>query len=159
MSEEFRQEMPPAGGYRPFNYNRTYAKTLWGPGLFVAFNLGTAITGYFYNIKDFRHRRLAIYFEDKDLVNAMEPFLLAERDRIVLRIMKKNRELEKDLMKEVPGWKVGTWYGEPIYFTLGDQWIEPTALEANIHLKHNDWHKNAYWRQEGPWPTKPWLSP
>uniref|UniRef100_A0A915LD23 NADH dehydrogenase [ubiquinone] 1 alpha subcomplex subunit 13 n=1 Tax=Meloidogyne javanica TaxID=6303 RepID=A0A915LD23_MELJA len=135
MSEEFRQEMPPAGGYRPFNYNRTYAKTLWGPGLFVAFNLGTAITGYFYNIKDFRHRRL------------------------VLRIMKKNRELEKDLMKEVPGWKVGTWYGEPIYFTLGDQWIEPTALEANIHLKHNDWHKNAYWRQEGPWPTKPWLSP
>ncbi|KAF7635281.1 C34b2.8 [Meloidogyne graminicola] len=94
MGEEFRQEMPPFGGYRPFNVNRTYAKTLWG--------------------------RNGIYFEDNDLGNAMEPFLLAERDRIVLRIMKKNRELEKDLMKEVPGWKVGTWYGEPIYFTLGE---------------------------------------
>lgn len=28
-------------------------------------------------------------------------------------------------MKDVPGWKTGTWYGEPIYFTLGDKWWEP----------------------------------
>jgi hypothetical protein len=30
MSKEFHQDMPPVGGYRPFNWNRTYAKTLWG---------------------------------------------------------------------------------------------------------------------------------
>lgn len=84
--------------------------------------------------------------------------------------MKKNLALEKDLMKNVPGWKAGTWYGEPIYFTLGDNWIEPIALvcfyfnlrqnihlkfkEANAHLDYYDWDKNSYWRQEGPWPNR-----
>lgn len=29
MSEKFRQDMPPPGGYRAFNWNRTYPKVFW----------------------------------------------------------------------------------------------------------------------------------
>lgn len=46
--------------------------------------------------------------------------------------MNKNAEIEKELMKDVPGWKVGTWYGEPVYFTLGEDWIEPTAMVFTV---------------------------
>lgn len=31
-------------------------------------------------------------------------------------------------MKDVPGWKTGTWYGEPVYFTLGDKWWDPMFM-------------------------------
>lgn len=51
-------------------------------------------------------------------------------------------------MKDVPGWKTGTWYyffgnisyiflsfryGEPVYFTLGDKWWDPTLIEFFAH--------------------------
>lgn len=34
-------------------------------------------------------------------------------------------------MKNVPGWKTGTWYGEPVYFTLGDKWWDPLPEVRN----------------------------
>ena len=46
--------------------------------------------------------------------------LLAERDRGFIKTCKANRDAEADLMKDVPGWEVGTWYGEPIYKTMTD---------------------------------------
>lgn len=45
-----------------------------------------------------------------------------------LRHVRKNRELENEIMKDVPGWVTGTWYGEPVYFTLGEKWWDPTEL-------------------------------
>lgn len=154
MSEEFRQDMPPTGGYRLFNWNRTYPKVFWKPGFLLALNIASLGYGYFYVLKDFTARRLTIYFEDADIINAMEPFLLAERDRQVLRIMKKNYQLEKELMKDVPGWKVGTWYGEPIYYTMNDEWIEPIAMEVCGHLRKGHWGQNTFWRQQGFWPWR-----
>ena len=50
----------------------------------------------------------------------------------VLRLVKRNRDLENELMKDVPGWKTGTWYGEPIYFTLHDKWIEPHTRVGSV---------------------------
>lgn len=43
--------------------------------------------------------------------------------------MKRNRDYENELMKDVPGWKTGTWYGEPLYFTIDyvDRWWDPTG--------------------------------
>lgn len=45
-----------------------------------------------------------------------------------LKVLKKNRDMENKIMKDVPGWKTGTWYGEPVYFTLGDKWWDPGLL-------------------------------
>lgn len=36
-------------------------------------------------------------------------------------------------MKNVPGWKVGTLYGEPLYKTIGDNIIDPISLEYYAH--------------------------
>lgn len=54
------------------------------------------------------------------------PLLFAERDREFLKQLRINRDEEAKLMKNVPGWEVGTWYGEPIFKTLPkDELIEP----------------------------------
>lgn len=48
---------------------------------------------------------------------ALMPMLIAERDREFLKQVRRNRDEEAKLMKNVPGWVVGTYYGEPIYKT------------------------------------------
>ncbi|VDN50072.1 unnamed protein product [Dracunculus medinensis] len=63
-----------------------------------------------------------------------------------LKVLKKNRELENEIMKDVPGWKTGTWYGEPVYFTLGDKWWDPGLLEVFAHSDSNANLKEQMWR-------------
>jgi len=74
---------------------------------------------------------------------AMQPFLDAERDRATLKMMAKNRRLEDDVMKDVPGWKTGTWYGEPIFFTVGDKWWPYGNFETFVHSPE---HRYDRWR-------------
>jgi len=47
--------------------------------------------------------------------SCIEPILLAEQDRIVLRQYRANRDEETKLMKDVPDWEVGTWFGEKVF--------------------------------------------
>ena len=56
--------------------------------------------------------------EDYSARRAIEPLLLAERDREFLRQVRKNRDKEADLMKDVAGWEVGTYFGTPVFRTL-----------------------------------------
>ena len=42
-----------------------------------------------------------------------------------LRALKENEELEAEIMKDVPGWKVG----ESVYHT--DKWVTPIAVQVN----------------------------
>lgn len=38
--------------------------------------------------------------------------------------MRKNRDAEATLMKDVQGWEVGTLFGTPVYNTVGEnEWI------------------------------------
>lgn len=51
-------------------------------------------------------------------------------------------------MKNIPGWKVGTLYGEPVYKTIGDNIVDPTSLEYYAHtdLKHrHNMHMYDFW--------------
>ena len=41
--------------------------------------------------------------------------MLAERDREFLKQLRKNRDAEEKLMKDVEGWEVGTFYGHKVY--------------------------------------------
>ncbi|RCN25428.1 GRIM-19 protein [Ancylostoma caninum] len=102
----FRQDMPPSGGYRKFNYGRTFPKVFWRPGVVVAAVFGATVYGSFDAIAK-KKARVTEKFEDIDITNAMQPFLTAERDRFWLKLLKKNRELEEEVMKDVPGWKTG----------------------------------------------------
>ena len=56
--------------------------------------------------------------EDQSTQRVLEPLLLAERDREYLKQLRKNRDKEADLMKDVAGWEVGTYFGTPVFRTL-----------------------------------------
>lgn len=65
---------------------------------------------------------------------AILPLLLAERDRAYLKQLRRNRDEENKLMSKIEGWKVGTWYGEPIYKTKpADELFEPSFPEYYVH--------------------------
>lgn len=76
----------------------------------------------------------------------MEPLLEAESDRLLLWQMRRNRDEENELMKDVPGWVTGTWFGEPIFKTNPslDNWVQPTYLEAYAHVRPRDMNKHMY---------------
>jgi NADH dehydrogenase (ubiquinone) 1 alpha subcomplex subunit 13 len=70
----------------------------------------------------------------------LEPLVLAESDRLLLWQLRRNREEENKLMKDVPGWKTGMLFGEPIYKTNPnlDKWINPTVMDVYAHSKERD---------------------
>lgn len=77
---------------------------------------------------------------------AIYPMLLAERDREYLKQLRRNREEERDLMKNVEGWKVGTFYGEPLFRTTkkDDPMFEPMISEYYVHARFKDYERRAH---------------
>ncbi|EFO23655.1 hypothetical protein LOAG_04830 [Loa loa] len=143
MATNYRQDMPPPGGYTKFNWSRTYPKVLWKPEKL----LGVVVFLFGYGIFQARALKRAILterFEDKDLYIAMTPFLYAERDRRWLKLLKQNRDYEIKLaeISDDKAWRVGTWYGEPVYFTLQDRWWDPTPHEAYAHSPMKNIYKD-----------------
>lgn len=65
-----------------------------------------------------------------------------------LNHLRMNRDEERELMKNVPGWIVGQYYKEPLYTTIGDFLIEPYSIEYYAHTKekHREYmHSYAMW--------------
>jgi len=55
--------------------------------------------------------------------------------RRVLKQMRRNRDEETELMKNVKNWETGTYYGEPIFFLdEDDQYREPIYNEYFVHV-------------------------
>lgn len=82
--------------------------------------------------------------EQRSSALAVLPLLMAERDRAMLKQLRKNREEEGKLMANVEGWKVGTYYGEPIYHNLPeDTFVMPKIQEYYIHSRYGDYAKRA----------------
>jgi hypothetical protein len=56
-----------------------------------------------------------------------------------LKQLHRNREEEAKLMANVPGWEVGTWYGEPVYRTLPpDTLVAPHINEFYVHASDRE---------------------
>ncbi|KAK4881717.1 hypothetical protein RN001_005036 [Aquatica leii] len=142
------QDLPPPGGYRPINCCRNPAKTLFkGPTLILGYLGITAGSCFLYYLNCKKVHREELERRSAEL--ALYPLLLAERDRAYLKQLRRNRDAERELMKNVEGWKVGTYYGEPIYRTLPkDKLIEPRFGEYYVHSSNKDITKRAhlvYW--------------
>ncbi|KAI1722516.1 GRIM-19 protein [Ditylenchus destructor] len=152
-----RQDMPPPGGYDDFNFHRTFAKASWWwrPKIAVPAIVGIYVYGY-YAYRAWNKHMINEKFEDTDIFNAMDPFLSAERDRYWLKLLKKNLELENEVMKDVPGWKAGTWYGEPVFFTLGDKWWDPHYFEVYTHSRNIDRKEEFTWRNADQYRLPRW---
>jgi len=125
--------MPPTGGYRPITFDRIPVKKLFnGYAMIAGFVAMTTGSFILYKINFNRVRRDQVEVNDAKL--ALRPFILAERDREYLKQLRINRDEEAELMKNVPGWKVGTLYGEPIYKTLPkEEWYDVTGDEYYVH--------------------------
>ncbi|TKR63418.1 hypothetical protein L596_027253 [Steinernema carpocapsae] len=148
-SEAPKQDMPPPGGYRKFNFARTFPKVVWRPGVMVGVIAGCTTYGAFQTYMHKKHNQTE-KFEDVDIHNAMEPFLTAERVNLEawLKLLKKNRDLENEVMKNVPGWVTGTWYGEPVYYTLGEKWwgVGSRTEEFFVHASRKTNLDDHLWR-------------
>ncbi|XP_044739228.1 NADH dehydrogenase [ubiquinone] 1 alpha subcomplex subunit 13 [Chrysoperla carnea] len=139
-----KQDLPPPGGYQKIPYARVPAKTFFsGWSMLAGFAGITAASLYVYFItyKGIKQNEI----ESRSARLALFPLLLAERDREYLKQLRKNREEERELMKNVDGWKVGTLFGEPIYKTQKeDKLVEPTFHEYYVHADHKSFAQRAH---------------
>ncbi|KAI4500591.1 hypothetical protein M0802_004183 [Mischocyttarus mexicanus] len=137
----YTQDLPPKEGYRPIQTERVPLRTVLGGRGAIALSLACTIVGhYWYFVEWKRIKREEV--EMKSAQFAIHPILIAERDRAFLKQVKRNMEEEKRLMRFYPGWKVGTFFGEPVYKTVPeDEFIEPDNFEyfAHAHPEERDW--------------------
>lgn len=137
------QDMPPKGGYQKIFYARNPARSYFNGYQLIAAYFGVTAAGlylYYLNSKD-NHREEV---EMRSARFAIYPLLLAERDREYMKQLRRNREEEETLMADVKGWKVGTWYGEPIYKTKPNDWIEPQFQDFYAHTDYKSFAKRAF---------------
>lgn len=92
----------------------------------------TAGSGYIMYLTRQQLKREEIEMRSAKL--ALAPLLIAERDREYLKQVRINRDEEAKIMKDVPGWVVGTWYGEPIFKTKPKDYLfEGSWDDLNTH--------------------------
>ncbi|EFN82941.1 NADH dehydrogenase [ubiquinone] 1 alpha subcomplex subunit 13 [Harpegnathos saltator] len=132
------QDLPPKGGYAPFQTERVKLRSVLNAKSCFGLVLGSTLFGMYSYYKTFiwikRHE-----IEMRSAHLAIWPLLLAERDRAVLKQMRYNRETEAELMKNIEKWEVGTYYGEPIFFLdKEDQYRDPLFSEHFAHTHPDD---------------------
>uniref|UniRef100_A0A6S8I396 NADH dehydrogenase [ubiquinone] 1 alpha subcomplex subunit 13 n=1 Tax=Dunaliella tertiolecta TaxID=3047 RepID=A0A6S8I396_DUNTE len=120
------QDAPPPGGFPSIRIERRLPNT--GPTGAAIFGIATAIMGYgFYQLwgakRDKRFQADEIY----TVRSIVHPVLVAEWDLRYLEHQRKEHEREAELMKNVPGWKVG----EP---TTKHRWLPPLESWARRSL-------------------------
>ena len=80
---------------------------------------------------------------------ALQPMLQAERDRQFLKRLVKNREWETELMKDVPGWEVGTYWGTPVikgvknkfpYVSHKEYYMHTTKYAGKHEVQERQWY-------------------
>lgn len=130
------QDMPPAGGYQPLHWQKTIRpKAASGVAWFGGFTVWS-ITWYLL-YKHYKKFQIRDEFEMKETRIALEPFLLAETDRNILKTLWINREEERELMKDERGWVVGTWYGDKC-FNDTSRIVLPTKKEYYAHCSPSE---------------------
>uniref|UniRef100_A0A1A8NP88 NADH dehydrogenase [ubiquinone] 1 alpha subcomplex subunit 13 n=2 Tax=Nothobranchius TaxID=28779 RepID=A0A1A8NP88_9TELE len=117
-----KQDMPPAGGYSPFDYKRNLPKRgLSGYSMF-GIGIGVLLFGY-WRMFSWNRQRRRFEIEELETRIALMPLMQAEHDRSTLRMLRENLEEEAILMKDVPDWKVG----ESVFHT--GRWVTPLPEE------------------------------
>jgi NADH dehydrogenase (ubiquinone) 1 alpha subcomplex subunit 13 len=147
MASKFRQDMPPPGGYGRIEWAKKIPKKgLSGYSIFgIFFGItGVAWAGYVYECMLKKKWRI----EMTDARIAISPLLLAEEHRMYLRQLRKNRDYENELMKDVPGWVTGTLYGEPVYNNINKRFpvVHPEAYWA--HTRFSNMYDRVYERRK-----------
>ncbi|XP_015172034.1 PREDICTED: NADH dehydrogenase [ubiquinone] 1 alpha subcomplex subunit 13 [Polistes dominula] len=143
----FTQDLPPKEGYSRIQTERIPLRTVLGGRKVLGISLFCTVIGhYVYYTQWKRIKRESV--EMRSAQFAILPFLIAERDRGLLKQVKRNYADEKELMKDYPGWKVGTYFGEPIYKTIPeDAFVEPDSFEYFAHTEPDEMDWKSVLRQ------------
>ncbi|XP_049872289.1 NADH dehydrogenase [ubiquinone] 1 alpha subcomplex subunit 13-like [Pectinophora gossypiella] len=138
-----KQDLPPPGGYKPIAYKRVPGAHLFnGYQLILGYFAMTAGALYLYSLNHKKIKKHEIELRSSKM--AIYPVLLAERDREYLRQLRRNRDEEDKLMAGVPGWKTGTYFGEPIYkMYQPEKLIEPIYHEYFAHCSPSHFFRRA----------------
>ncbi|XP_065837230.1 NADH dehydrogenase [ubiquinone] 1 alpha subcomplex subunit 13-like [Oscarella lobularis] len=115
---EYRQEMPPKGGYPQIKYKRNLP-VRFSSGLAIILGGTAVMTAGLYVVIQTNKERRRLQREKLQARIALLPLLQAEQDRKVLRSLCANEEAEAAIMKDVKDWKVG----ESVYHTK--RWVPP----------------------------------
>eukprot|EP00270_Netrium_digitus_P006569 TRINITY_DN19152_c0_g1_i1.p1 TRINITY_DN19152_c0_g1~~TRINITY_DN19152_c0_g1_i1.p1 ORF type:complete len:145 (-),score=50.44 TRINITY_DN19152_c0_g1_i1:200-634(-) len=100
------QDGPPPGGFPAVRYARRIANS--GPsGAALALTSASIIAYGMYQVGQGNLKRRELKKEKMDARMAILPLIQAEEDARFVRERKKQLEEEAELMKNVPGWKVG----------------------------------------------------
>ncbi|XP_006611531.1 NADH dehydrogenase [ubiquinone] 1 alpha subcomplex subunit 13 [Apis dorsata] len=135
----FTQDLPPKGGYAPFEIARTKLRTIFTGRLSMGIFFAVNIFGFPLYYQTWKENKQNI-IEAKSQELATLPILYAERDRTLLKHMKRLRNIEDDVMKDFPYWEVGTLFGTKIYESLPeDTYVEPTSLELYTYTSPKDY--------------------
>ncbi|XP_067935308.1 NADH dehydrogenase [ubiquinone] 1 alpha subcomplex subunit 13-like [Watersipora subatra] len=139
----YKQDMPPSGGYHPYDFvRRVKPRLISGKFLFLGFAAWTTAALAIHRW-GFKKNVIEPELENREAHIAMEPILLAERNRHYLKQLVRNREAEKEIMKDVPGWVPGTFYGTPIYYRKG-VWDDLSIEEYYAHSQYEKgYHKEV----------------
>jgi len=124
----YKQDLPPKGGYEKITWKRIPARTMIPGAMILGFNVACCVYGNYKWHTHIKADYFRNYTEDRSAILALEPMLLAERDRAYLKRCRAHREWERQLMADVPGWEVGTWFGHSIYNDT-DEWANMTKEE------------------------------
>lgn len=145
QSTTFKQDLPPEGGYRKLDFTRLPAKQIWRWYTLIPAYIGITSWGiYTWYCTALINRAEKI--ENSSASIAMMPVFMAEKDRLLLKNLRKIREEEADLMKNIEGWETGTLLGEPIYKTVKeDDFLLPTYNEFYGHNKAKDLNDKFYY--------------
>uniref|UniRef100_A0A0V0G4Q5 NADH dehydrogenase [ubiquinone] 1 alpha subcomplex subunit 13 n=1 Tax=Triatoma dimidiata TaxID=72491 RepID=A0A0V0G4Q5_TRIDM len=138
-----KQDMPPPGGFKSLDYSRVPARTVFGgKALILGHFIVTAGSLYIYSLNYRKVEREEL--EKRSSMFAIMPLLQAERDRAYLKQLRRNRDEEANLMKNVDGWVVGMYKGEPVFKTLPpDTLVKPTLLEYYVHSSDKNYCNHA----------------
>merc|ERR1712051_303954 len=97
-----------------------------------------------YGVYQYKRGMRQVFKEEVEMKSAslaITPLMLAERDREFMKQLRRNRDAEEKLMKDVEGWEVGTFYGHKVYKTIGDQLPMMSFDEYYIHTNRNEINK------------------
>ncbi|XP_076234603.1 NADH dehydrogenase (ubiquinone) B16.6 subunit [Calliopsis andreniformis] len=145
MASTFKQgpqDLPPKGGYAPIQIERIQLRTIIGGRLGIGLFLLSSATGcYLYFLRYKQVKKHQVEMRSSRL--AIQPLLQAERDRALLKQLIIGQKEEADLMKVIPTWEVGTFFGEPIYHTKPkDEFREPDFEELVIHSDPKSYYQH-----------------
>ncbi|ESO94479.1 hypothetical protein LOTGIDRAFT_189171 [Lottia gigantea] len=143
-AKAFKQEMAPKGGFGPIHWAKRTPKPLLSG--FVQFGLMGGFMGFWlYMFYKFGFKRV-IYeqIELQDAMAAIEPLLEAEKHRMFLIRMRQNRDYENELMKDYPGWKTGTLFGEPVFHNKRERFMTPSLEEYYAHTETRHYNKKKF---------------